>query len=172
MSPFCSRPLVAGSLPLNLTVYIVEDSASIRRGLVGKLRSVCRRIGGDFNFHEYSSVESIMPHLDDFVHNSNVLVTVDENLDSSGGRLLGSDLILALVKADFRGIIISASGDEATARDHERLGANLVWGKPLPTWERMLESLCCIYHAKVRRKRPSRPRVDGAYASASAATGM
>lgn len=156
----------AGALPRTMTFYVVDDSTLIRRAIVAKLSSLRRRVDGEFTYHEHSTVESILPHLDSFAHNANVVVTVDENLDSTGGRLRGADLITALVDVSFHGVIVSCSGDDAVTSDHLRRGADLSWGKPLPTADHMLQSLCAAYNRKIRKNRPSMPRGAGVYASA------
>ena len=103
-----------------IPVYIVEDSPMIRRTIMKKFQSL-----GDYDFYEYDTVESLKPLP------SSGIVTVDENLESRGGILKGSDLIVALKTNDFPGLIISASGD-ATQR-HIDLGAHFALGKPFPT---------------------------------------
>ncbi|KAJ8612759.1 hypothetical protein CTAYLR_010392 [Chrysophaeum taylorii] len=156
----------AGALPRVMTIYVVEDSMMIRRSIVTKLTALCRRIDGEFTFHEHATVESILPQIDGFAHNANVLVTVDENLDTTGGKLRGSALVTALVDVGFLGVIVSASGDEANTTEHLDRGADLAWGKPLPTSDEMLETLCRTYNQKIRKNRPSLPR--GGVANASA----
>lgn len=38
---------------------------------------------------------------------------------------------------DFKGIIISASGDSGMGKAHMDLGAKLAWNKPLPSFRQM-----------------------------------
>lgn len=104
--------------------------------------------GCEWQFLEHSTVESILPSLSDFVSRSNVIVTVDENLDSQGGLAKGSHLIKTLKDRDFAGIVVSASGDVATAEQHKELGADLAWGKPLPKNDAVMRDLCAVCAAK------------------------
>lgn len=131
-----------GTLPANLRVYVVEDSALIRRSVITKLQRVAK-LNGDSNnwtFVEHATVESMLPVVTDDLPND-AIVTVDENLDSQGGILKGADLIRALVAASFRGIIVSCSGDDVMAESHIALGAHLKFGKPLPSVDTMFVHL-------------------------------
>ena len=145
-------------------IYIVEDSDMIRRTIKMKLNAVCKRArehSGPWKILEFETVESLLnltDNLKTILARSDLMITVDQNLDSRGGNLAGSDLIDALVKNSFHGtsfffsfftfalgIIVSISGDDATAALHERLGANVILGKPLPKNDvilRRLESAC------------------------------
>lgn len=51
--------------------------------------------------------------------------------DAQGGQLRGGALIDALVNADFKGVIVSVSGDAVSCEDHLGRGAHVVWSKPL-----------------------------------------
>jgi len=127
---------------------ICEDSAVIRRSVQMKLKHVSKQVvGSNWPISEFATVEAFLPNLKDFVDDPNVVVTVDENFDAQGGQLRGGDLIDALVGANFRGLIISASGDAASCKDHLSRGAHVVWSKPLPRTDRMLETLSVGWRA-------------------------
>ncbi|KAJ8604496.1 hypothetical protein CTAYLR_000996 [Chrysophaeum taylorii] len=96
------------NLPSSVTVYVVEDSPLIRKSIIAKMRAVARTSQqATWNFHEHETVESILPAVEDISRDPDSIITVDHNLDSCGGQLRGSDLITALKRAGFRGVIIS-----------------------------------------------------------------
>eukprot|EP00635_Sarcinochrysidales_sp_CCMP3193_P013578 CAMPEP_0118914206 /NCGR_PEP_ID=MMETSP1166-20130328/14649_1 /TAXON_ID=1104430 /ORGANISM="Chrysoreinhardia sp, Strain CCMP3193" /LENGTH=1125 /DNA_ID=CAMNT_0006853775 /DNA_START=83 /DNA_END=3460 /DNA_ORIENTATION=+ len=118
-------------------VYVVEDSALIRRTMVTKFTKVSSSWGCEWTFHEFATVEAIIEVLPDLQRRPNVIVAVDENLDSAGGYLTGTDLVKQLVgsgnkRKDFLGTILSVSGDPFVSQRHLDLGAHLALGKPLP----------------------------------------
>lgn len=110
------------------TVVIVEDSAIIRKSIRTKLTSLF----GDVSFDEHETVESVLPLVPDLADRDDVVITVDQSLDSKGGVLTGSDLITSLTTIGFKGIIISVSGDDRVGEQHKLLGAHACIGKPLP----------------------------------------
>jgi len=136
-------------------VVICEDSDLIRKALKAKLRQVCRRAGAtdDAVFREFETVETLLPHLPEFAHRPDCLVTIDQNLDAKGGVLSGTDLALELNKAAFRGLMLSCSGDDAAAAEHARLGC-LVLGKPIPKVDDLLHKIL-DFAAATQRRRPA-----------------
>lgn len=144
------------ALPAKLFVYVVEDSALIRRSVITKLQRVAK-LNGDSNnwtFVEHATVESMLSVVAEDLPDDSI-VTVDENLDSQGGILKGADLIRALVAASFRGIIVSCSGDDVMADSHMALGAHLKFGKPLPSVDTMFVHLGAAFD-----HRATAPEVD------------
>ncbi|KAJ8605743.1 hypothetical protein CTAYLR_008470 [Chrysophaeum taylorii] len=139
----------ASFVPRTVSVIIVEDSKMIRKSIISKLRAVAKRLDVTFTFVEHETVESVIPTFSTFVDEEDVVVTVDHNLDACGGVRRGSDLVEMLVSAGFKGIICSASGDESSGVEHERLGADIIWSKPLPPITKMQDSLV---HAFGREK--------------------
>ena len=133
-------------LPRALRVLVVEDSAMLRRMIKAKFTAVAAA-GNivDLTVVEHPTVESILPHIHTFAADERTIVTVDQNLDSQGGVLKGSDLIPTLRKAGFQGLIISCSGDIEVAQEHLNLGADLVWGKPFPSTAMLIASLRTFY---------------------------
>lgn len=124
------------NIPASATVVVVDDSRVIRQALIKKLKSVAK--SRSWAFVEHSTVESVLPTIETLkAHREDVIVTVDENLDSQGGYLKGRDLIRALVEAEFKGVIVSASGDENVGNQHVQLGAHLQLNKPFPTSEKI-----------------------------------
>mmetsp|Transcript_5901 Transcript_5901/g.15350 ORF Transcript_5901/g.15350 Transcript_5901/m.15350 type:complete len:555 (+) Transcript_5901:1-1665(+) len=138
---------VASYLP-DCDVFVVEDSELIRRTIIAKLRKIAATSNCNWRFFEHSTVESILPAIPEFIHRKDVIVTVDENLDSQGGMVKGSMLISTLKSRKFQGILVSASGDVATAMQHRELGADLAWGKPLPKNAALLHDLCEVCASK------------------------
>lgn len=146
------KPEAQLKVPHFSSVFIVEDSALVRRGLVGKLRDIlCEP-----RIQEHETVESMLPIVAtlaalDVRAQLAVLVIVDESLASKGGVLTGSELITALRQAGFKGCLISASGDDAVASDHLKQGADVVWGKPPPPAAKAAEMLRDAYDTALRR---------------------
>lgn len=108
-------------------VYVVEDSGLIRKSITTKLKVIAAAAQCKWTFIEHATVESILPTIREFTQSPNVIVTVDENLESQGGIMKGSELIRKLKAQDFCGIVISATGDGDTAHRHKDLGADLAW---------------------------------------------
>lgn len=108
-------------------VFIVEDSALIRKTIIAKLKHAAKAAQCDWALIEHATVESFSPSISDLANRTDILVTIDENLDAAGGRLKGSDLIRTLQTRQFYGVIISASGDANYAQKHKALGADLAW---------------------------------------------
>ena len=133
------------SMPPHLRAFIVEDSTFLRRSISTKLRNVLRAAGTHVDIVEHETIESILHTIGDFKDDPNVIVTVDQNLDSQGGVLKGSDLVNALGRANYAGLLVSCSGDEEVGAEHLALGADLVWGKPLPNSRVLLASLQRFY---------------------------
>lgn len=66
----------------HMRVFVVEDSSLIRRSIITKMQGIRSRLNaGAWEFHEHETVESILPCLEHFVHDENVIITVDQNLD-------------------------------------------------------------------------------------------
>eukprot|EP00633_Aureoumbra_lagunensis_P006547 CAMPEP_0197325140 /NCGR_PEP_ID=MMETSP0891-20130614/71507_1 /TAXON_ID=44058 ORGANISM="Aureoumbra lagunensis, Strain CCMP1510" /NCGR_SAMPLE_ID=MMETSP0891 /ASSEMBLY_ACC=CAM_ASM_000534 /LENGTH=208 /DNA_ID=CAMNT_0042818057 /DNA_START=1533 /DNA_END=2159 /DNA_ORIENTATION=- len=134
-------------------VLIVEDSSMIRRSIMMKLKSVWNRFASIPTLPdliEFDTVEQLLgetENLNTILPRSDLVITVDQNLDSQGGILRGEDLIKALIQGEFKGIIVSISGDDDTANIHRSLGADIILGKPLPKNEvilHKLEEACAI----------------------------
>mmetsp|Transcript_7449 Transcript_7449/g.11130 ORF Transcript_7449/g.11130 Transcript_7449/m.11130 type:complete len:454 (+) Transcript_7449:1419-2780(+) len=138
-------------IPKSLTFHIVDDSDMIRKSIISKCTTAAKRLGhiGSWKFCQYNTVEEILPKFNEFVHDNSALVIADQNLDSKGGVLQGSDLIRALVKAQFKGCLISASGDDEIRNEHKNLGANILWSKPIPKIATMINDLANYYDLKL-----------------------
>ena len=114
-------------------VYLVEDSDLIRRTMIGKLTKLTTTWACHWRFHEFATVEAIIEVLPSVTRRTNVIVFVDENLDSAGGYITGSDLIKQLTGIpNFYGTMFSVSGDPFISQKHIDMGAHLALGKPLP----------------------------------------
>ena len=137
-------------IPKHLKVYIVEDSGLIRKSIKAKLEKVRTRVDGAvFEYMEFSTCEALLQSLDDLLETGpNALVTVDQNLASAGGNLLGSDLIKNLAGRGFDGMMVSISGDIESDILHLACGANLTLGKPLPPVDTIFETLNAAYNKR------------------------
>jgi len=122
------------AFPNNLTVVVVDDSAINRRCVIRSIRSASKNLctTSNFSFIEFETVENAQPQLLRLASETNVCLTLDQSLESRGGKLTGSDALRWLNEINFSGCIISASGDAEMGHIHTRLGAHFVWGKPLP----------------------------------------
>lgn len=137
-----------GAVLREADVYVIEDSDLIRKTVIRKLKKAANSSECCWHFHEHATVESILPAVSGFVRRTNIIVTVDENLDSQGGVVKGTELITKLRSLAFAGILVSASGDHDTAQRHKALGADLAWGKPLPSNDKILKDLADACAAK------------------------
>ncbi|KAJ8612832.1 hypothetical protein CTAYLR_002066 [Chrysophaeum taylorii] len=144
-----------GSLPESIRAVIVEDSGLIRSGLKMKLRRVAKSINTDFNVVEHETVESLLAAANPtFFAEPNLLVLVDENLCAAGGILRGRDLIAYLKAQDFKGVVISASGDDESVAVHRELGADIIWTKPFGNVGAMARDILAAFESQ--RRRPTR----------------
>jgi len=144
--------------PRELRVFIVEDSALIRRSITAKLEQIRARLAKEhreapttrLRVREFATCEALLASaLDDVLDaGPSGLVTVDQNLESAGGNLLGSDLIRTLAARRFAGLVVSVSGDADTEELHRSLGAHLVLGKPLPRTDRIFDALAAEYRRR------------------------
>eukprot|EP00633_Aureoumbra_lagunensis_P012959 CAMPEP_0197363132 /NCGR_PEP_ID=MMETSP0893-20130614/64438_1 /TAXON_ID=44058 ORGANISM="Aureoumbra lagunensis, Strain CCMP1510" /NCGR_SAMPLE_ID=MMETSP0893 /ASSEMBLY_ACC=CAM_ASM_000539 /LENGTH=218 /DNA_ID=CAMNT_0042885081 /DNA_START=346 /DNA_END=1002 /DNA_ORIENTATION=- len=130
---FIEHPTVESILP-NLSTFIDDQKSAV------VIDENLDSQGGQ-TFIEHPTVESILPNLSTFIDDQKSAVVIDENLDSQGGQLRGHELIEALISAGYAGLMISASGDEASALKHSECGAQIIWSKPLPRINRLLETL-------------------------------
>ena len=131
-------------LPPGISFHMVDDSKIVRKGLTAKLKGIARtRHYEAFAFHEYETVEQFLddPKLVDLLEDAVAVILVDEILSMRGGKKLGSELVRFLRDHHFKGIVVSASGDSDFALEHAKLGAKIIWGKPLPSAIRMHDSL-------------------------------
>lgn len=111
-------------LPDNVKVFIIDDSAINRRCVE---RCMMKAVNNKtWQFFQFETIEAAKPSLEDSPH----IIVLDENLESRGGRITGSQFLSEL--KDFKGGIISASGDPDMGCEHLALGAHKAWGKPLP----------------------------------------
>lgn len=119
-------------------IYVVDDSALFRKLIARKLVSALN-LQRFVDIREYETVEDALSAMR---HSANgktpgscSIVCVDENLQSKGGKLVGSDLIAYLTHHKYEGLIVSVSGDVSANKRHLELGAHVILGKPFPTAE-------------------------------------
>ncbi|KAJ8598946.1 hypothetical protein CTAYLR_009643 [Chrysophaeum taylorii] len=117
-------------LPLVSEVHLIEDSELIRKMIVRKFTAAFK--DNKPSFKEYNTVEEALEAMRNNLPGPNTLVSVDENLQSKGGFLLGGTMISYLKQHSYRGLIVSASGDDGATKRHIDLGAHCSLGKPLP----------------------------------------
>lgn len=113
----------------NLKVVVVDDSNFNRKCVI---RSLTKVLGPDVSFTQFDTVEAAQPFLRTKAKDKGLIVTMDNDLSTRGGKLTGSDCIRWLSSIHFRGVIISVSGDSEIGVTHRALGAQLAFGKPLP----------------------------------------
>lgn len=142
------------TLPPNLAVFIVEDSPLIRKSIKAKLEKVKAKLDDgleSFTYVEFATCEAALESIDDILSAApNALITVDQNLASAGGILLGSDLISTLVARDYQGVIASVSGDADCDHGHVAAGAHVLLGKPLPSVDAIFQALADAFAAPTR----------------------
>mmetsp|Transcript_9300 Transcript_9300/g.23668 ORF Transcript_9300/g.23668 Transcript_9300/m.23668 type:complete len:193 (-) Transcript_9300:241-819(-) len=142
-------------------VVVVEDSPLNRNILIRSFKKVEATIGGaDWTFSQFETVEQAQPYIR-LIHEAcgRVIICLDENMGSRGGVLTGTQCTRWLLnELNFRGIIISTSGDPDAGRSHLALGAHCAWSKPYPLVVTMLEDLraaakACGWHSSVEERR-------------------
>eukprot|EP00633_Aureoumbra_lagunensis_P011073 CAMPEP_0197339120 /NCGR_PEP_ID=MMETSP0892-20130614/42867_1 /TAXON_ID=44058 ORGANISM="Aureoumbra lagunensis, Strain CCMP1510" /NCGR_SAMPLE_ID=MMETSP0892 /ASSEMBLY_ACC=CAM_ASM_000538 /LENGTH=588 /DNA_ID=CAMNT_0042843081 /DNA_START=119 /DNA_END=1885 /DNA_ORIENTATION=+ len=154
-------------IPKTATIYIVEDSALIRKSVRAKFTAVAKKSRSSFDFIDHETVESIFPSIHFIANDPCAIITVDDNLSSCGGILCGTDLIRALVQVNFQGIIISASGCNEIANQHLKLGAHLKFGKPIFSTNKIIEALDQTFRGRRRATRTSFPWDDSSDSTAN-----
>lgn len=119
-------------------IVVVEDSALFRKLIARKLVSALN-LERPVNIREYDTVEDALSAMrrssNGKTPGSRSIVCVDENLQSKGGKLVGSDMIAYLTRHKYKGLIVSVSGDVSANKRHLELGAHVILGKPFPTAE-------------------------------------
>ena len=137
------RQVADHSILVKLRVIIVDDSALIRKSIKIKLTGVCRKVDGEWTYEEHETVESLLATgVENLVkHKVPTLITIDQHLESKGGRLTGTDLIKTLTEAKFPGVMASVSAGPQAVEEHLALGAHFALGKPLPNSDKILEVL-------------------------------
>ena len=136
------------SLPDKARVVVIDDSQINRRCIIMALKKAAKLAGNHKNwtFSEFENAETSQAFLKAIKDDPNVIVTVDENMQSRGGTMVGSELIRWLrSQCHFKGVIIGASGDEAASKCQLKNGANLTFGKPLSRASRIRDDLEAIF---------------------------
>ena len=112
-------------------VEVVLDSSVNRLCLKMILKNAVDLAGAqNWTFIDFDNGESTQPHLRKIRHRTNVVVTLDDNMQSSGGYLLGSQVITWLVgECRFQGIIIGA--DPTASQLQLDCGATFNLTKPI-----------------------------------------
>ena len=86
--PAGKKNIIPSALATIRKLYIVEDSDMIRRTIIMKLKAARHRACGDaepWDISEFETVESLLGASDDLtniLHRTDLIITVDENLDS------------------------------------------------------------------------------------------
>ncbi|KAJ8600170.1 hypothetical protein CTAYLR_001936 [Chrysophaeum taylorii] len=119
-------------LPLVAEVHVIEDSDLIRKMIVRKFATAFKDATVPPKFKEYNTVEEALEAMREHPPGPDSLVSVDENLQSKGGFLSGGAMISFLTQRNYRGLIVSASGDDGASKKHIDLGAHCSLGKPFP----------------------------------------
>jgi len=141
-----------GDIPDNVTVVIIDDSAINRTCILRSLRRVVNIAGADgWTFRQCETIEQAQPVLEPLADIVHTIVTIDENCDSKGGKLTGTNLVSWLVGLQFQGLIVSASGDAHMGQEHLHLGAHIAWGKPIASVDKILEQLRAHFNHRPRR---------------------
>ena len=75
------------------------------------------------------------------------IIVMDQFMQEAGGVLLGTDVVIALRRAEVDSIIVGCSGNDLDDKFHTA-GAELVWKKPVPPNETMIKSFRQLLAAK------------------------
>lgn len=110
-----------------MVVVVVDDSAMNRRCVQRSIRAVFPNAMCE----HFESFEAAQSRLSDLKDSRDVLVTMDNNLGP--GLADGTAAIRWLVDQGFKGVVASSSGDAEIGSVHLSIGADLAWGKPLPS---------------------------------------
>mmetsp|Transcript_15163 Transcript_15163/g.57654 ORF Transcript_15163/g.57654 Transcript_15163/m.57654 type:complete len:406 (-) Transcript_15163:181-1398(-) len=125
--------LEPASLPCRLRCLVCDDSIGARKVLRRRLR----RLTQGWEFHEVESGEEALEKTKTLGFD---IIFMDENMDQSGGVMVGHEVCGRLRAQRFEGLIIGVSGDH-----HQEAfmanGATLSWTKPLPKDRTIVQDL-------------------------------
>jgi CheY-like chemotaxis protein len=130
------------ALPDAMHVLLVDDSVAACKLLQRRL-TACK---SDMVFVTASNGEAALL-LCEAREEGFDLVVIDENMQSTGGVLLGHEVVQEMRHrlGMTRTAIIGCSGNAATcAEDFLASGADEVWSKPTPSVESMVVTICSI----------------------------
>jgi signal transduction histidine kinase len=68
------------------------------------------------------------------------IIICDQYMEEAGGVMVGTDVIIAMRRQHVEALIIGCSGNDLEAEFREA-GADLVWGKPMPTNDEIIRQL-------------------------------
>ena len=127
------RRRARGALPARLRVLVCDDAASVRKLITRRLR----KLSEQWEFVEVENGERAMEVLDRTRFD---VIIMDEYMDQADGRLEGHAVVREIRARKIDAVIVACSG---AAHRHElfAVGANLVWGKPLPSDAAIVEQL-------------------------------
>jgi len=129
-------------LPDGVRVIIVDDSALNRLCVCKSLQKIQSTEGAkDWTYSHFETIEASQPTLRAAADDRNVVVTLDQHLNSRGGVMTGTDAVKWLHTINFKGVVVSVTGDDTDSVDHLNLGAAFAWGKPLPSVDKMKADL-------------------------------
>jgi CheY-like chemotaxis protein len=65
------------------------------------------------------------------------IIICDQYMEEAGGVMVGTDVIIAMRRENVEALIIGCSGNDLDDEFHQA-GADLVWGKPMPSNEEII----------------------------------
>jgi len=66
------------------------------------------------------------------------IIICDQYMEQAGGVLVGTDVIIAMRRERINALIVGCSGNDLDA-EFQKAGADLVWGKPMPSNEEIIQ---------------------------------
>eukprot|EP00633_Aureoumbra_lagunensis_P000564 CAMPEP_0197294900 /NCGR_PEP_ID=MMETSP0890-20130614/33852_1 /TAXON_ID=44058 ORGANISM="Aureoumbra lagunensis, Strain CCMP1510" /NCGR_SAMPLE_ID=MMETSP0890 /ASSEMBLY_ACC=CAM_ASM_000533 /LENGTH=728 /DNA_ID=CAMNT_0042770577 /DNA_START=77 /DNA_END=2263 /DNA_ORIENTATION=+ len=130
-----------------IPLVVIDDSEVNRKCIVRSLQKISSLLNITwYPIDQFETIEAACFRIEQ-LHASKTfaIISLDQNLESRGGQLTGTDAIKWLInELNFFGLIISASGDPLAAGDHLKLGAHIAWCKPLPKKDKIYQD---VYNA-------------------------
>ena len=134
-----------------LRLIIIEDSFIVSKFTI-KMMSMIKEIEWE-SINVYINAEQFLSQYDKTKSNKYDMIMVDQNMDSTGGRMKGTDLSLKLSNDGFQGMFVIMSGNTEdvfrilSTRAKSSLKIN-VWSKPLPSVDNIFKNISSFYSNK------------------------
>jgi len=137
--PRCNAPDVIKESPIKkieepLSFLIIDDITMNRSMLIHRIR---HRIAPNAKFKQAVNGEEALEICNEEVFD---VIVVDQFMEESGGKMLGTDVVAAMRKNGIKSMIIGCSGNDIEDV-FKNVGSDWFWSKPIPSDTIILEQL-------------------------------
>ena len=123
--------IVVQELPNNKNILIIDDQDSICKIVASLFKRISQ--GLDWDVKTGNTGEEALA----IISYNTDLILIDQNMESAGGTLKGTETIQQMRKNGFRGLIVLCSGDDDIVCPE----ADTIWTKPIPPINKIKEFL-------------------------------